>query len=165
MDKEIPFYDIYDFYYIPLWRKPLLIYPIIGIIFILIIFFLYSFFKSRKTVTVTLWQKVEIEIKKIDPSFFETKEQFKTFYFNLTEILKKFLSICYNLDLEEKTDEELEQYLKKIKFDMTLTKDLIEILKGSRFVKFAGEKALPIKAYRDWELALDIVKRTIPEKQ
>ncbi|MCK4265313.1 hypothetical protein KAW80_03075 [Candidatus Babeliales bacterium] len=160
---DVQFYDIYDFYFVPFWKTWWFFALSLTIIFILLSFVIYKLiFLFKKTKPLSIWIDAEMRLNKIDPRLLMEKEEFKKFYFELGKILKQYLSKLFELDLENKTDAEIRRYLEEKKFDFNLTNDLVEILHGSRFIKFANETALPSKAREDWELALTIIKRTIP---
>jgi len=159
------FYEIYEFYYVPFWKsKPFTISAsvILGCLILFVLYKLIKYLKKRGDKPLTIWQIAERELLDLDPSELTSKDEFKRFYFKLSEVLKGYLSKRYSFNLEDKTDDEIETYLRSKLFDTQMTKDLIEILHGSRFVKFAGEEALPARAKEDWEKGLGIVSDTIP---
>ena len=165
--EKLKFYDIYEFYYVSFWKSKLflsLIYVIFFCLLGLFIYWLIKYLINKNKKPLSIWQRVERELLQIDPTNLSSRDEFKNFYFNLSIILKNYLGMRYKLNLEDKTDDEVEPYLKNKLFNVRLTASLVKILQGSKFVKFAGEKALPSKAKEDWNQAFVIIQNTVPKE-
>jgi len=172
MHKKIEFYDIYDYIYVPFYKTKIFI--IIYIILVLaaiaaLTYFLIKLRKSRKPIKkITPWEKALKELKELKPQIYETKQEFKNFYFEITNIIKKYFQKRFKLDIMEKTDEEVINFLKtcdKKELKSHARRALIiekleEVLQGSLFIKFANAEALREQASTDLEKMISIVKQT-----
>jgi len=164
MEEQL-FYDIYDFYYVPFWKQPYFIILIVCLsIFLamLLSYFLFRLIRNRRNRGRELlpWEWAEEELARFDVSKFSSKGEFKRFSFSLTMIMKRYLGLRYNWRLEDKTDEEIEEFLSLSNFDPLLAKEFVGLLKSSLLVKFADEAALSSQAKQDLEVARKIIKKT-----
>jgi hypothetical protein len=159
MQAQTDFYEIYDYFYQPLLEKTsfrillaLFVLAIIALIFIL-------FFKRKKR-PVAVWEWALKELSALKPERCITKLEYKSFYFQLTGILKTYLNKRFSWQTEDKTDEELILYLQKQDFDSNLMEQLEKALHGASWVKFANEDALKKQAESDLKTVISVVEQT-----
>lgn len=164
-EEAITFYENYGYYYKPFWQSAYFKFSIIFLIFIfLLILILYLFFKNKKK-QILPWQWALQELEKFDFSKFNSKKDYKKFYFDLTCILKAYLEKRFDWSTKDKTDDELIVFLKEKKFDETLLSGIEKLLQGALTIKFAGQDILKFQAEKDLKFAFDLIKSTIPIDQ
>lgn len=166
MNADPKFIDIYDYVYTPFYKTNIFIVISSLLLLALIITLAYIFIKKRHNKqniqVITHWEWALRELKKMAPSKYETKEEFKKFYFDITELIKLYLQKRFNFNLMEKTDEELLKYLKDKSFDEENIYVIKNILDGSLLIKFANEQAIKENALKSLKETIELVKRTIP---
>ena len=131
------------------------------ILIALLSYALYKQYKKRqaeKKPELQPWQKAIEKLKKLTPEKYETKEEFKKFYFRISHIFKVFLQKQFVWDVLEKTDDELIKFLRAKTFDIKLIENLKSILEGSLLIKFANEQALKEQARKDLDLLISIIE-------
>ena len=101
-----------------------------------------------------------VELGKLTPKDYETKEEFKAFYFSITIIIKNYFQKQFVWQVLEKTDNELIEYLKNRSFEQKLTSELKQVLQGSLLIKFANAQTLREQAERDLATVIEIVRKT-----
>jgi len=169
MNSKIDFYDIYDYDYLPLYKTTFFKWTIfIFILFIVMVltFFVIKFFikkRIEKELSADFWALRAL--KKLNTEKLESKSDYKKFYFDLTFIIKKYLNKRYGWLTQDKTDDELLQFLKEKQFDSDLLQSLKAFISGALWVKFAGEDVLRIQAEKDLNLAYNMVSKTREEKK
>ena len=163
MKMEI--FDIYPFYYIPFWQTTFFKISIGVVLFLILASVVLYFYLKNKRKKITAWQWAILELEKLSKSIdsFETKKDFKFFYFDLTSIIKKYLKKRFDWNTTDKTDEELIIFLKDKNFDDELLVGLKKMLNGAIWIKFANESVLKTESKKDLGLALRMVEKTIPK--
>lgn len=153
MNAQETFYDIYDYIFIPFWKtRPFIISSAIvaSIILAITAYVITRWVKAKnakkKVITPAEWALGQLQALK--PEQYQKKEEFKQFYFTITNIMKGYLKRAYNLDVAEKTDEELISFLKKKDF-FPLAERLEEVFHSSLLIKFANAQALREQAQKD----------------
>ncbi|MBD3272964.1 hypothetical protein GF385_01275 [Candidatus Dependentiae bacterium] len=163
MKKDIDFYEVYEYYSQPIWQNFYFrIFIIFFILFIssLIIFFIFKLLKKRKEKTLSAWDWALLELNKLDIKKYSTKEDFKNFYFKLTNIIKTYFYKRYDWHVLDKTDEELIVFLEKSDFNKELLENLKVIFNDSLYIKFAGQETLKTQAEKDLDIIKNIIKNT-----
>lgn len=171
-NKKINFYEIYDYLYTPFWKTKTFIITIsllLAIGFGIVAYFIIKKYKQKraKEKTLTPWEHALQELKKLAPDSYQTKDDFKIFYFTITSIIKNYFQQRFTFDITDKTDDESILYLKKKNFDSLIIEQLETVLQGSLLIKFANAKALREQAHKDLETIISIVEKTkqeTPEK-
>lgn len=168
MKSDVEFYDIYDYIYVPFWKTKTFIVIVAfatAVIGLITAYFIINYIKKKNAQkkVLTSWEWALQELEGLEPQSYESKEEFKQFYFAITNIIKHYLKKRFSFDLFEKTDEELIKSLKSKKFDMNIVAQLDEVLKGSLLIKFANAQALREQTQKDLDTVIDIVKNTIPK--
>lgn len=163
-ETMVDFYDIYGYYYQPIWETKA--FKITTIIIILLLVFMTTylvirhFVRKKKMFALLPWQWAFDKLNILSQKNFTTKNDFKKFYFELTDIIKGYLNKRYDWKTLDKTDNELITYLEIQKFDKTLLLNLRKLTEGAIWVKFANEAALKTQAESDLKLAYEIVEKT-----
>jgi hypothetical protein len=155
------FYDIYDYYEPSFWSSltgKLCIAGIILTSLALIIFFIIKKKKKPKTP----WEWALLELKRLSPAQCKNKQDYKNFYFNLTELTKKYFNKRFNWATEDKTDDEFVLFLHEQKFDKSLAEKLKKITDNAVWIKFANQEALKVQADSDLSTIKEIIEKTIP---
>ena len=164
MEKQLDFYEIYDYYYQPIWQRgyfKLAIAVLIIILGLLCGFLVVKYFLRKRSEKKLLpWEWAQRELNKLSLEKCVGKSDYKKFYFDLTIILKEYLNRRYGWQTQDKTDEELQKYLEDKKFNTALLEGLKKLLGGAVWIKFAGESALKIEAEKDLKIAHEIIDKT-----
>ena len=165
MNNPVEFYDIYDYVYVPFWqtgsfRLAIFALFILGITGLIYFWFLHR--RKRKAISKQLSpaEQALVELGKLSPQSYETKEELKVFYFTLTIIIKTFLQTELAWQVCEKTDNELIEYLKDRSFDQKSISELEQVLQGSLLIKFANAQTLREQAERDLAAIASLIKKT-----
>ncbi len=161
MQTPQEFYDIYDYCYPPWWTQTWAQIAIIAGAIVLVGLVI-LFIRMRKKQPILPWEWAEEQLKKLSCETCKNKADFKSFYFSLTSILKRYFHIRYFWQTEDKTDEELILLLHEQNFDYHQLECLKKIFSGAVWIKFANEEALKSQALEDKAKALEIVDKTKP---
>lgn len=89
----------------------------------------------------------------------------RTFYFQLSHIMRSYLKGRYQLNALEMTQEELWAHMSKMPFETALRRDLKDFLENSDRIKFAGEDAEARRMRQELEFAETFVQKTRPETE
>ena len=168
MDKT-DFYDIYDYEYTPFLQTmtaKMIILTICLLIIGLMAYVIYQVVKKRRQAKsiVMVWDWALGELEKHVSHLPQSKQEVKIFYFSLTGIIKKYLAKRYGWAVEDKTDEELISFLRKVKFDPSLCENLESLLSSVVEIKFADAQTVKEYIDRDLAIAKNIVIQTIPKE-
>jgi len=161
--QPIDFYDIYSYHYVPWHQKPTVVILLGLLIAVLVGGGLVYFFMRRRHYQLQPWEWAYHEISKLRVDAYETKQDYKQFYFDITHIIKTYLHKRYEWDTEDKTDEELLEFLKTKGFNKSLRDNLQKMFEGALWVKFANEQALKNQVVSDLATARTLVKKTEPK--
>jgi hypothetical protein len=162
-DQTQDFYEIYDYYTQPVLEKKSVQISLISIAIIATAaaIFLY-FFLRRKKKQLTSWEIALQDLERLNLEKCVSKNDFKSFYFKLTKIFKKYLEQRYSWQTENKTDDELVILMEKQKFNKELLEQVQKILAGALWIKFANQEALKIQAESDLKIIINIILQTKP---
>ena len=108
--QKLELIDIYDIVYEPWWLSVTAKITACIVVFILCVavcYFIYR--KTRKPLVLLYWQKTLCDIGVLEKADFADGQ---AFYMRLTEIMKQYLQKKYDLQLVDKTDTELLEFLK-----------------------------------------------------
>lgn len=167
MNGQSKFYDIYDYIFIPFWKtRSFTIVVIIAILIALAVATYAVHLKIKKNIKIILTpaQLAINELNKLSPEKYKTKEEFKNFYFAISEIMKKYLNEQFGWIVKEKTDDELLRYLFEQEFDKNLLKTLENVLYGSLLIKYANEESLKNQAEKAISDTILIIKTSSVRK-
>lgn len=163
MNRETDFYDIFDYYQIPFWQTTYFKVSVILILILIITLVVYLVLKKRKK-AFSPWEWAQHKIKQLSLEKCTSKNDYKNFYFDLTLILKQYLNKRYSWDTEDKTDDELIEYLRKKGSKQELQDTLKKMLEGAVWIKFANDDVIKTQAEADLKAALMIIEQTIPSE-
>lgn len=164
MNTRVDFYDIYGYYHVPFYKT----YAFAVCMWILgfLCLALFAYFIIRLILKKRLERELAADfwalkqLKKLSVDRLTTKQEFKRFYFRLTEIIKVYLHKRYSWPTLDKTDDELLKFLENKEFDEALLERLKVFSGGALFVKFAGEDVLKIQAEKDLNLVYVLIQDT-----
>ena len=158
---EDGFYDIYGGWHIPFWQTKsfLLCVGVVTIIFIALIAWLIVK-KIRSHTRVPAWAIALEKLKVLGDQACSSKEEGKQAYFNLTDILKKYISARYSIPITSKTDEELILFLDKQEIPQKVKDIMQQIGEGCLLIKFADQQAMQEQIDKDVLGAIDLVVTT-----
>ena len=99
MKKPVDFYEIYDYYYQPVWERSsfkLTFISFVAILIGVIIFFIIKYFlRKRREKSLLPWEWALKELNRLELEKCSNKKEYKIFYFDLTDIIKKYLNKRY----------------------------------------------------------------------
>lgn len=165
MQPTEQFHDIYDYIFIPFWKTRtfnltiiILLLIIAGIITYLVIQHIKRKNALKRILTPAEWALQELGLLK--PQEYQKKEEFKKFYFAITKIMKAYIKKEYNLDLTEKTDDEMIAYLQERSIiDKNFIANLKTVLESSLLIKFANAQALREQAEKDLSTLISLIQK------
>lgn len=163
MNKSLEFYEAYGYISEPLWESVyfrIFVYSLIFIFAGLVFFFLYRYLKKRKKKKLTAGDWAILKLNKINIGKYKTKQDFKKFYFDITEILKKYFYKRYNWFVIDKTDKEFIEFLRSKEFDQSLLEKLDTIFNDAIFIKFAAQEAFKPQAKKDLKFLYELINKT-----
>ena len=159
------FHDIYGYYFVPFYKETWFIVCVLIIGFLIlgvVILFLWKWWKKKSEIRKLLspWEWAFEALHNLSISKCENREDFKRFYFQLTDVVKEYLHRRYDWKLDDKTDDELISYLENREFDWNHIRDLRTVMKHALFVKYAGQDALLSQAEEAVDIIANIVEKT-----
>lgn len=141
--------EVYGVWYKPWWSSTWF-YSFIAVIFFLIIFYsLYRFFKRKKKLRPD--QEALQQLYRLSIVTYTTDQALHDAYYNLTMIIKKYLSAVCGVSLDDKTDVEIVPLLNGI-----IPEDMIYLLQEffdrSFHIKFAYDVVSETMLKQDIEM-------------
>jgi len=161
MNQIVDFYDIYEYYSPPFYQQ-VWFYVVIGLCLALMVGGIAWWWYRRLSRVMLPWQWALRELGRFTVEKYAHKNDYKKFYFELTSLIKLYLAKRFFWNTQDKTDDELIEYLAAQKFDPYLLEALKKVLQGALLVKFANEEVLKTQAQEDLKIARMIVEKTIP---
>ncbi len=161
MAPVIFYEEIYDYYTQPFWQTTWFYVSIVIVTALLIGLGVYLFMRSR-TKPLTPWEWALRELRATTPLRCNHKEDFKKFYFRLTDITKIYLYRRYAWDVDDRTDQELVLFLEEQAFDRDTIDMLKKVAEGALWVKYANMDVLKSQAEADWKSIIAMVEHTTP---
>lgn len=153
-------YDIYDFMYIPLWDRPWVQWSFAFVILLLATVCAYGIYRWYMHKKKSAW---EVAIKalghlKADP----LNAQF--FYEQLTMIGKKYIEKIKHISFQDKTDQELLEYLRQI-VPVVMHDPLEKMVDHATVIKFADQPANSTAMNQDRACMIDMIESLRPSDQ
>jgi hypothetical protein len=138
--QKLELIDIYDIVYEPWWlsttAKTLFC---VGVVMTVVGIGYFVYRKTRKPPVFLYWQKALADIESLEKSGFSDGQ---AFYLRLTEILKEYLQKQYAVQVVDKTDTELLEFLKITSFIPShVYETMKDLFEGVIFIKFAHQHA------------------------
>lgn len=158
---ELKLYDIYGVWYRPFWQQPwfYIALIILGLIIICIgLYCIYKIYFAKKN-KISVEQQVLNDIEKIEHKDLQNRNDLKQAYFEVTIILKKYLSYRYDISLHSLTDAEVMQTLQN-KAPQRVVDILHRLLDAIVRVKFADYTAEKKNLKSDLEAIKTIILET-----
>lgn len=163
-DPNREFYDINETFTVVKKDGVLKLLRKISWLVLVLVALLYFIFKSRKkkdsvfeAVPITLEEKYLYKIDKLEQSrLFE--RDLKEYYFELSVILRKFLSEQYEKTLLHSTTNEVTSILQEQKLSKITVDQIALLLRQSDMVKFAKSKPTSEEIHKVTEVAREVVK-------
>ena len=155
--------DIYDTWYKPWWHSKIFYISILFIIIFLILIFIYfswkKYFGSKK---LSFEQIALLQLQKLSKKQYESEESMQDAYFQITMIMKIYLSKQYKIELIDKTDNEILDSLKSnVKPDIFI--NLQEIFLRAYKIKFAKSSISLKILYDDISSMQNIINKIIEQ--
>lgn len=159
------FYDIYGIWHIPWWQRPWVTNALIALCIIAaLIFFVYVVkkIKGRKK-KLSAWEIANRDLTALMLSDRINIHESKSFYMQLTNIIKQYLYNRYGFDIYGKTDREILSFLdEQITFPRDLIPVLHDIFEHAGQIKFANISGIVEQMEQDIALSLRLIKETMP---
>ncbi len=161
MNQSVEVFDIYDYFYTPMWHQQwfivmLVLCSLLGVGFIVV----YVVRRSRKK-ELSLYEQSLAQLEQLAYGHYNSKE----FYFLLTTILKEYLSSMYSLNLQSKTDFEVIKMIKQQGISAPIVELIEQMLSGMVTVKFANKKAGQEQMVQDLKRCTKAIKFINYKKQ
>ncbi|HUN54805.1 MAG TPA: hypothetical protein VMU29_06570 [Smithella sp.] len=138
-------------------------------------YFLFKFIKRRYLLRKTAGRNAVVGFRpidevaldalmKIDPVEYFEKRKIKEFYFEITEIVRQFLTGNYHIDTMDKTSLEIIGEMERVERDFTKVKNLDAYFSECDLVKFAklrpGIAEMKLKRAESEKIIREFYKRT-----
>lgn len=163
METTGQFCDIYGYYVPPLWMQPWF-WVAAGIVLCALLVGVVYWWASRKKRPLSAREWAMRELRALSPDSYSSQEEFKRFYFQLTHIIKEYLCRRYEWRVGDKTDVELLEWLEQQHFYTDVISMLQKVANGAVWIKFANAQALRSQAGADFQLVVDMIKKTAEEQ-
>lgn len=159
MNGQRTFHEIYDFYYQPFWKILWVRITFLCIVAGLLVGILwYRYCRKRKATVVLLtpqeWALRELQV--LHQQLQRSKGEYKYVYFQLTNVIKIFLSRQYGWNIRHFTDEEFLVFLKECE-EERYAETMQALISSSQLIKFANKQALPPQMQHDWQRVYDMI--------
>lgn len=159
------FYDIFGVWHEPWWQSTTCKVFVLILTSTIVIWIAYRIFKKilTKKKVRPYWEVALTNLENLRaPKVFAT-DKAKNFYFQLTSILKRYITERYGVAAQGSTEKEILTYLEdQIKFPKETLPVLRDIFYHASSIKFANEPALIEQMEQDLALGMRLVKETIP---
>ncbi len=110
-------------------------------------------------------ERVKIEMERLKDQGYLEEKNYKAFYSELSDILRRYLERRFQVEALESTSAELVEAIKNISFEKEVLEEVREILTESDLVKFAKSVPSYELAGRLEALLLDAAERTKPQPE
>lgn len=158
--NEQGLYDIYGHWHVPFWQTQVFkgTLLLVGIIVLLLLAYLLikKILFSRK---LSPAQKALRALEALKKKNIQTRQDAQEAYFMITDILKCFFQVHYNIPFESMTDLEMVESLKKTDFPTEYISSLSDMIEASRGIKYAQEAALQQDVSRDIARSIAVITR------
>ncbi len=106
------------------------------------------------------WEIAYSDLAMLKQKNLPEKGETKLFYFELTEIFRKYLGRKFGFNAIDLTTEEIDEYFNDVDFDKGHRDAIISFLSGADLIKFAKQKPEPNQPEADWTQAYELVDTT-----
>jgi hypothetical protein len=111
------------------------------------------------------WEKALQDLKQLQELFGTGRIDARMYYFQLSEIIRTYLEKRFRIPLLESTTQEIQTRLPEECLNGTPKNKFLEFLNRSDLIKFAKLAPEKNNIDTDWQMALDIVRNTIPRPE
>ena len=133
MQQPIEIFDIYEYWYTPLWHRGWFVVLVVMGILALVGYVIYRIVTRTHHKEISYFELAMAHLEHLEYAGYQPKE----FYHSLTGIMKEYLSCAYSLALSDKTDHEVIGSIKEYHVSPEVV-DLLEgVLVGAIRIKFA----------------------------
>jgi len=158
--------DIYDLWHTPFWQTTwffvvCIMIPITIVLGVTVYFVIR--YTSKKRI-VPAWERALNELRSLKIDEDPSKDEGKRFYFQLTEIVKKYIQERFDINIVGKTDKEVCGVLKEYSFTQPVMPLIDEIFSGVEFIKYADAQARVQQMHNNVDHAISIIEQTRPSK-
>jgi len=155
-------YDIYGTWYVPWWQRSYVYYSALAALTLCAVFLLLLFFvrRRRAIVAMTPWDQALLECQQLHTKSDTTSG--RLWYYELTQILKKYIHQRYGLNAHSYTDQELLAQLQALPIEGALIEQFKILAQTSMMAKFAKDSGLQEQMARDLALSITLIKSTVP---
>ncbi|GEM_PF-2240787 len=159
------FYDIFGVWHEPWWQSTACKVIVLIVTISIVIWLTYLIFKKifiKKKVR-PCWEVALTNLENLRmPNVFSV-DKAKSFYFQLTNIIKRYITERYGIAVQGSTEKEILSYLEE---QINFPKDILPVARDifchASSIKFANEPALVEQMEQDLALGVRLVKETIP---
>ena len=151
--------EIYGPWYKPFWQEPYFYFIATALAASVTLLLFWLFLKKRKKVVQqkTPQEIVLAKLNELKAKNFDVQSS-KQFYFELTSILKQYLTVQCDCDLMGKTDGETVGFLQTYNLSKKLVNSFKVIVDGALVIKFADQRAAQVQMDGDFLTAMEMVR-------
>ena len=161
---QINLHEIYEFLYTPFWYETWFIITIVlSLAVAALLAWLIRWWLERRRLRrppITSWEQAFQALEQLTQNPPTTKEEYKAFYFALSDIVKAYLGSRFTWHLEDKTDEELLVFLRAQHLDPALCTMVEQVTSGAMQIKFADAESMREQVERDSAQVYELIERT-----
>ena len=165
MQNQMPaldFDDIFDIWLPPWWQDSRTWLVIASVILCsAVLMYLVSMWRRRKQPLDPRVEALQCLYALVPSRVFDTQEEYKQFYVELTTLIKRYLDRQYHLACVSKTDIELVGYLERHAPDTRYQAVVQDLMRHASPVKFAQATEQYDTVLVDYEKVLDLVRKPI----
>lgn len=147
----------YDMWYVPFWQTKsfyLIMFFFTLLILCPIVLFIYK--KFKKVQSKESLESILIELKNLEKNL--PNKSSKEFYFILISFVKKYIFICYNIDIASKTDYELIEFLKNMKNPLVFNEEIKNIISRATSARFASRELAELQMKQDLKNMINLIE-------
>lgn len=154
MQQPIEIFDIYDYWYTPLWHRGWFIVLVVLGILAIVGYVVYRMVTRTHHKEVSYFESALAHLEQLEYAGYQPKK----FYHSLTSIMKDYLSYAYSLELSDKTDQEVIGSIKEHHVSPEVVDLLEEVLVGAIRIKFAPKMKAQAHMNEDLSRCIKAVK-------
>ncbi len=146
------------------------VFVFIGILIVIVLLLFY--FSRKKYVFQSFSKPVEPEdveairlLHRLKDDNLTGKGEIKEYYFRLSQIIKKYIGRRYDYNALESTTEETSCRLNRLNVELSVIRDIIELLNECDLVKFAKYKPEEKNFQSIYDMAFSIIERTRQQEE
>lgn len=162
MEPEIRMYDLYDVWYHPFWqqgwfRQSMIAFGVLCIAVVVVL--MYWWWAKRRKKAVPAWSHALQAFATLQPEHYRQQEA-QLFYTRLCLIFKEYLMQHYQVNLIDKSDQEVINFFCTYGLSPELADQIEKVLQGAITIKFAKQSAAHEHMIRDLQKCVSFVQQT-----